>query len=126
MKRLIISGIVFVFMIAFSIVGSFTVTKGADTLTDMVEVAEEYAEADDYESCYREICKIADDWKVRQEMVIPFLAMSRVDEISRSVAELKPLCNKESKSHLQSSLSLLKWLVGDMKDAERISVFLFF
>ncbi len=125
MKRLVVSFVIFVVMMGVCIAGSRIVTGGSDTLKQDISEILDVADNSDYATAKEKINKFLVKWKSWQNAFIPFVAMERVDEISKTAAELPSLCNKESHSHLMSTLARLKWLVSDVKDAERLSLFSF-
>lgn len=125
MKRFYISIIFVTLALIICITGSLTVSKMVDDINNDLEIIVKAAKQEDYSVAKQESQKLAEKWNKYQNYLIVFINMNRIDEISEKVFSVTDYCTKESKDHLNATLSEIVFLITDIKDAEKFSLFLF-
>lgn len=125
MKRFYISIIFVTLALIICITGSLTVSKMVDDINNDLEIIVKAAKQEDYSVAKQESKKLAEKWNKYQNYLIVFINMNRIDEISEKVFSVTDYCTKESKDHLNATLSEIVFLITDIKDAEKFSLFLF-
>ncbi len=125
MKRFYISIIFLIVAILICFIGAFTVSKMVDEINNDLSILVTAAKREDYNAAKKEAAKLSNKWNIYQNYLIVFVNMNRIDEISEKVFSVSDYCTKESKDHLRATLSEIIFLVTDIKDAEKFSLFSF-
>lgn len=125
MKRFYISFAVLAAVIIYCIVGSLIVTNNSKSLTNDIDNIIELAKNEDFVKAKAKTNEFLKKWRSTQNMIIPFLNMTRIDEVSEKANGISEFCTKESKDHLLASLKELRFLINDIKDAEGFTIFSF-
>ena len=125
MKRFYISLVLVIVAFSLCVLGAFTVSRMVDEINADIAVLEKAAKQEDYLTAQQNAEKLAEKWNKYQNYLIVFVNMSRIDELSEKVFSVKDYCTKESKDHLNATISEIVFLVTDIKDAETFSLFSF-
>lgn len=125
MKRFYISLVLVIVAFSLCVLGAFTVSRMVDEINADIAVLEKAAKQEDYLTAQQNAEKLAEKWNKYQNYLIVFVNMARIDELSEKVFSVKDYCTKESKDHLNATISEIVFLVTDIKDAETFSLFSF-
>lgn len=125
MKRFYLSIAVLLAVLALCFAGAYTITSRSDIVGAVIDNVKQYAEKEDYAGAAQAAQRLCDSWSREQNCFVPFINMTRIDAVSRIVYSIPALCTEESRDHLFASLSELDFLINDMKEAERFSLFSF-
>lgn len=125
MKRFYISIALFLVAISLCVLGAFTVSNMVDELMADITFLKHSAKAESYSSAREISLNLAKKWDKYQNYLIVFVNMSRIDELSEKVFSVTDYCTKESRDHLNATLSEIEFLILDVKDAEIFSLFSF-
>jgi len=125
MKRFYISIVLVTVALLLCFLGAVTVSKMVDEINGDISVLQVLAKNEDYQKAKNEALKLGEKWNKYQNYLIVFVNMARIDELSEKVFSVKDYCTKESKDHLNATLSEIEFLILDIKDAEIFSLFSF-
>lgn len=125
MKRFYISLALVAVALGICVLGAVTVSKMVDEINNDLTVLQQYATGEYYPLAKKESKKLAEKWNKYQNYLIVFVNMNRIDELSEKVFSVSDYCTKESKDHLNATLSEIQFLILDIKDAEIFSLFSF-
>ena len=121
MKRLIISLAFFGAIAAISFCGIHFVNNTFDSLTDLLNKAEQAAQEQDFEKA-EELCDEVEKVYVKRERFLSaFVNRGVLDEIGLTISSLSPLAKEESKAEFFSNVKEAKTSLKHIKNDQALS-----
>ena len=121
MRRLWSAGVITVLLLAFCFVSVTAVTRQEAEIVDMLNLAYDAAQQDDFERAYELAVRIEKAWIEAEERLHMFVSHLELTDIGLAISTLPPLIRNEDKAAFSAQVRYSIVRVTHMGNSERLA-----
>ncbi|HHV32034.1 MAG: DUF4363 family protein [Ruminococcaceae bacterium] len=101
MKRIWVSGIIFVLLLAMCIFGIINTQKVSSEVEQTIELAKQAAEVGDLKTAYQMSQKAVADWHQKHKILCVYMSHAKLEAIDQTLAALPALVKNEANEQFE-------------------------